>query len=126
MLSEFKKRISQAGSSHSKAKLNLTSMDLNDRQVSRNFFKLTLKVYCSSHRVVLFRIFVVQLTILVEELAHTPVLAKLELNGNNISTAVSALFLFTFLRFIRFRDLELGFKFNAVRIINRVHLYCAI
>ena len=74
----------------------------------------------------MFRIFVVQLTILAEELAHTPVLAKLELNGNNISTAVSALFLFTFLRFIRFRDLELGFKFNVVRIINRVHLYCAI
>jgi len=50
-MSEFKKRISQAGSSHSKAKLNLTSMELNDRQVRRHL-KLDLVGASLSYRVI--------------------------------------------------------------------------
>jgi len=51
VMSEFKKRISQAGSSHSKAKLNLTSMELNDRQVRRHL-KLDLVGASLSYRVI--------------------------------------------------------------------------
>lgn len=37
MLSEFKKRIAQAGGANSKAKLNFTGMNLHDKQVNAFF-----------------------------------------------------------------------------------------